>query len=46
MMEFVRTIEAIDAHTAGEPIRVVTSGIPKIPGGTMLEKMDYFARHY
>lgn len=46
MMEFVRTIEAIDAHTAGEPIRVVTSGIPKIPGGTMLEKMDYFACHY
>jgi len=46
MMNFTRTIDAIDAHTAGEPIRVVTSGIPKVEGRTMLEKMEYFASHY
>lgn len=46
MMEFERVIDAIDAHTAGEPIRVVVSGIPKIGGSTMLEKLDYFRKHY
>lgn len=46
MMEFSRTIDAVDAHTAGEPIRVITAGIPKIEGRTMLEKTAYFAEHY
>lgn len=46
MMEFLRTIDAVDAHTAGEPIRVVTAGIPKTEGRTMLEKMAYFGAHY
>jgi len=31
-------LTTIDAHTAGEPLRVVTSGIPAIPGQTMLAK--------
>lgn len=31
-------IHVIDAHTAGEPLRVITEGIPFIPGATMLEK--------
>lgn len=34
-------IKTIDAHTAGEPLRVITSGIPKIPGSTILEKRRY-----
>lgn len=46
MMNFTRTIDAIDAHTAGEPIRVVTAGIPKVEGRTMLEKMEYFGGRY
>lgn len=37
-MEFSRTYTTIDAHTAGEPLRIVTAGIPRIPGGTILEK--------
>ncbi|ADI13975.1 trans-3-hydroxy-L-proline dehydratase [Truepera radiovictrix] len=37
-MEFRRTYTTIDAHTAGEPLRIVTAGIPLIPGATMLEK--------
>lgn len=32
------TVKTIDAHTAGEPLRVITEGIPRIPGPTMLEK--------
>ena len=34
-------ITAIDAHAGGNPERVVTGGIPFIPGKTMLEKSKY-----
>ena len=34
-------ITAIDAHTGGNPERVVTGGIPHIPGKTMVDKMKY-----
>jgi trans-L-3-hydroxyproline dehydratase len=34
-------ITCIDAHTAGEPVRIVTSGFPAIHGATMLEKRRY-----
>ena len=32
------TIRTIEAHTAGEPLRVIINGLPHIPGGTILEK--------
>jgi trans-L-3-hydroxyproline dehydratase len=31
-------VTTVDAHTAGEPFRVVTGGVPAIPGSTILEK--------
>ncbi|MEW6744206.1 MAG: proline racemase family protein [Planctomycetota bacterium] len=31
-------IHTIDAHTAGEPLRVITAGYPELSGKTMLEK--------
>lgn len=31
-------ISTIDSHTAGEPFRVITQGIPEIPGATILER--------
>lgn len=37
-MEFASSYTTIDAHTAGEPLRIVTAGVPRIPGGTILEK--------
>lgn len=40
-MQFRQMITCIDAHTAGEPVRVVTSGFPAIHGGTMLERRQY-----
>lgn len=40
-MIFSRGIQAIDSHTAGEPTRIVTGGIPNIPGKTMPEKKAY-----
>jgi proline racemase len=37
-MRFDRLITAVDAHTAGMYARVVTGGVPVIPGKTMVEK--------
>lgn len=34
-------IRTIDVHVAGEPLRVITSGLPPIPGKTMLEKRSF-----
>ena len=38
-------ITTIDAHTAGEPLRVFTGGYPDLPGRTMLEKRQYALDH-
>jgi len=34
-------ITTIDAHTAGEPLRIITGGWPDMPGATILEKRQY-----
>jgi trans-L-3-hydroxyproline dehydratase len=34
-------IKTIDAHTAGEPLRVVTEGWPDMPGETILEMREH-----
>lgn len=34
-------IKTIDAHTAGEPLRVIVEGFPPLPKGTILEKRRY-----
>lgn len=38
-------ITTIDAHTAGEPFRVITSGFPELPGETILERRRYAQEH-
>ena len=40
------SISTIDAHTAGEPLRVVASGFPDLPGETILEKRRYARENY
>lgn len=35
---YTNQITTIESHTAGEPLRIVTSGIPILPGTTILEK--------
>jgi trans-L-3-hydroxyproline dehydratase len=35
-------ITTLEAHTAGEPLRIVTGGLPEIPGKTILEKRRFF----
>lgn len=46
MMHFKNRIDCIDAHTGGEPLRIVTSGLPPIKGDTILEKRDYMLKNY
>lgn len=35
------TLSVVDMHTGGEPVRIVTSGYPAIPGDSILEKRAY-----
>ncbi|MFV0299345.1 MAG: proline racemase family protein [Paracoccus sp. (in: a-proteobacteria)] len=39
-MTFKRTIHAVDMH-AGTPMRVITGGVPHIPGNSVYEKMRW-----
>lgn len=43
-MGFKRTIHAIDTHS-GIPMRVVTGGVPHIPGNTAYEKMKWLEQN-
>jgi len=38
-------VTAIDAHTEGEPLRIITGGYPEIKGNTILEKRQYLIEH-
>jgi proline racemase len=39
-------ITTIDAHTAGEPFRVITGGYPDLPGNTILERRRHARQHF
>ena len=34
-------VTTVDYHTAGEPFRIVTSGVPEIPGATVRERRSH-----
>ena len=38
-------IHTVDAHTEGEPLRIISSGYPEIIGSTILEKRQYVTKH-
>ena len=38
-------IEAVDAHAAGEPGRVIVGGVTGVPGATMFEAMTWLQAH-
>ena len=44
-MKFSRSFSTVDTHTGGEPTRTVIGGMPKIPGNTMIEKMQYMEKN-
>ena len=39
-------IRTIDAHTAGEPLRLIVDGFPTIEGKTMLEKREWLRTNH
>jgi trans-L-3-hydroxyproline dehydratase len=39
-------IRTIDLHTGGEPLRVITHGIPEIKGRSMLDKRKFFMEKF
>jgi 4-hydroxyproline epimerase len=42
----VQTFQCIDAHTCGNPVRVIKSGGPELLGNTMSEKRQHFLTEY
>ena len=45
MLPFKTVVSAIDTHTAGEPARIILSGLPPILGDSMAQKKAYFSAH-
>jgi trans-L-3-hydroxyproline dehydratase len=39
-------ITTVDAHAGGEPLRIITGGLPELKGATMLERRRYMQQHY
>ena len=44
-MQFKNIISTIDSHTGGMPVRMVVSGIPNIPGETMIKKRNFVEKN-
>src|SRR3990170_3539013 len=42
-MRFSKMIQAVEAHAAGEPGRVIVGGVLDVPGQTMFDKMQWLA---
>ena len=45
-MQISRVFSTIDAHAAGEPLRIITAGVPPLPGSTILERRQYMLDHH
>ncbi|NMP21426.1 proline racemase family protein [Sulfobacillus harzensis] len=45
-MNIREVFDVIDLHAGGEPLRVIMSGYPAIPPGTILDKRDYVASRW
>ncbi|MGE5701047.1 MAG: proline racemase family protein [Clostridia bacterium] len=44
-MQLKQLYTTVDAHTGGEPLRIITGGIPPLKGNTILERRAYFREH-
>ena len=42
----IMVISTLDTHTAGEPLRIITGGMPELPGETILARRRYMQQHY
>lgn len=45
-MHFEKMLNVIDSHAAGGPARLIISGLPYIPGKTMMEKCEYCSKNF
>ncbi|NEX64607.1 trans-3-hydroxy-L-proline dehydratase [Noviherbaspirillum galbum] len=45
MLNLHRTIQTIDAHTGGEPLRILAAGMPPVPGNDILEKRSWLRQN-
>ena len=45
-MKLNRVISTVEVHTGGEPFRIVTSGLPKFPGKTIVERRTWLKEHH
>lgn len=44
--DICRKIYTIDAHTEGEPLRVIVAGLPELKGNSVLEKRKYIKENF
>jgi trans-L-3-hydroxyproline dehydratase len=44
-MNIERLIQTVEVHTGGEPFRIVTSGLPRFPGRSIVERRDWVRRN-
>lgn len=44
-MKFKKMFTTIDLHVSGEPLRIITGGLPEIKGATQLERRAYCMEH-
>src|SRR5260370_37372543 len=44
-MQVSRTISTVEVHTGGEPFRIVTSGLPRMPGNSIVERRAWVHQH-
>lgn len=44
-MQTSRMISTVEMHTAGEPFRIVTSGLPRFPGDTIVARRAWLKEH-
>ena len=46
LVDGAMVVTTVDAHAAGEPLRIITSGLPELVGQTILERRRYMQQHY
>lgn len=39
-------VSVLDAHTGGEPLRIILSGLPEMEGDTVLERRQFMKTHF
>jgi trans-L-3-hydroxyproline dehydratase len=44
-MKITRSISTVEVHTGGEPFRIVTSGLPRLQGDTIVQRRAWIQDH-